>query len=98
MAKQTKTVSKVTKTQAQAAKKTVQERLGEADASVGLTKTEDGSYAVLVSFKKKPSKKLATSLSKGLDVTVTLEVVETAIALPAEVKPVQVLAKTARKA
>ena len=76
-----------TKKQAQTAKTEVQKRLGKTDASVGLTKTNDGSYAVLVSFKSKPTKKLIKELSKGLDVKVETEVVETVAALPIAKNP-----------
>lgn len=71
------------KKQAQAAKKTVQERLGETDASVGLTVDADGSYVVAIRFAKKPTKKLIASLTKGLDVKVETTVVEAVAALPA---------------
>jgi hypothetical protein len=72
----------ITKKQAQEAKAEVKKRLGDADASVGFTKNEDGDWAVLVSFKKKPTKKLVSQLAKGLDVKVITEVVEAAMALP----------------
>lgn len=84
-----------TKKQAQVAKAEVQKRLGDTDASVGLTTDKDGNYIVAVRFKSKPTKKFVTKLTKGLDVSVETEVIE---AVMAETVIKKVTKKAAKKA
>jgi len=84
-----------TKKQAQVAKAEIQKRLGDTDASVGLTTDKDGSYIVAVRFKSKPTKKFVTTLTKGLDVSVETEVIDAVMAQPA---PKKVAKKAAKKA
>jgi hypothetical protein len=74
----------VSKTAASTAKKEVLARLKNDknnDASVGLSKNDNGDYVVIVKFAKKPTKKLIAALSKGLPVSIQVEVVEAAVAL-----------------
>ena len=75
-----------TKQEAQAAKKIVSERLSEAgvSAAVGLSHNEEEGYVVAIRLQSKPTKKLLASLSKKLNVAISVEVVEAAVALKKE--------------